>query len=63
MSEISNEKPPLELTEGERKNGWSVESLARYLAERDAQKSDYAGRNSRKRVEIQSTKSFNPHRW
>lgn len=52
-----------EPTADERRNGWSKDSLNRYLAEREAQTSDYAARNVRKRVEMQNTRNFNPHRW
>lgn len=60
----TDDKPSVEPTPDEIKNGWTKESLNRYLAERDQQAADVLLRNERrKRARIESTQSFNPHKW
>lgn len=61
MPETSSEM--IVLTDGEKKNGWTSETLRKYLDEREAQKLNYAARTNRKRVEIQNSASFNPYQW
>lgn len=63
MAEASTEREPVRATAADKRNGWTDESLRRYLEEREAQKLNYAARNARKRVEVQNTASYNPYRW
>lgn len=64
MAESSTEKPAVKATPEEIRNGWDDTKLQSYLAERDAQKIDFATRNAgRKNVRIENTTSFNPYRW
>lgn len=63
MAEASTEPEPIKATPSEKRNGWTDASLQKYIAERNAQKIDYATRNHSKRVQIQNTTSFNPFQW
>lgn len=55
----------LRLTREDARNGWTESRLAQYLAEREAQKIEYALRLSRKKPSavIVNVDQFNPHRW
>lgn len=56
----------LELTPEERRNGWTRESLRRYLTERAAQRLQWAteqDKQTRRSARTESTQKFDPHRW
>jgi len=55
--------PEIEPTDDERRNGWTAETLAEYLASRQAALDvDPNSPQRRHRPEVQNH-AYNPHRW
>lgn len=59
-----SEKQPVEPNDGEKANGWTSESLTRYLEEMETQKMRYLmDMKAPKRVEIENVASFDARKW
>jgi predicted secreted protein len=56
----------IELTDDDRKNGWTEKTLAAYIKERTAQKDRYANDPKLlklRKAKIENVDTFNPHKW
>lgn len=54
------------LTRDEQRNGWTVETLAKYLAGREREQVDAARRDAERQLRAavtENVQTFNPHNW
>lgn len=67
---MSGHRDRVEPTPDEIKNGWTAETLGRYLRERETQQGEFASEGERtprgtqlRRAKFENTSTYDPHNW